>query len=246
MDYRKENIFTRLARPALSAIGDEPAARVAGASNMLMHALAGAGTDAGEAFEQGRQDFKRGLKNARYANPYGAFLSELGTEGVVGAAGGKAVLTIPKIVQALREPFEVKAAYPRRTREQWRKDLARGREEFNKLRARGPLKRPGHPDAQVTGKSWGKIKQGNIPEKYDMLGEAPDVYATGEYLGPAQLNKARTDDFKRFHWYQKGNRGVQVGESKYKRILYNVDPDVEQYLLKHPEIRDLLERTGKK
>lgn len=128
-----------------------------------------------------------------------------------------------------------KKTYPRRSPEQWRADFQYGREQFNALRARGPLKRQGQPDAMVIGKSWDKIKQQNIREKYDMLPDVPDIYQTGEYYVQPRT-KLRKDNLERFYWYQKGNRGIQVAENETGRILYNVNPNVRQYLFEHPDV----------
>ena len=44
---------------------------------------------------------------------------------------------------------------------------------------------------------------------------------------------------------QKGNQGIEVGEGPNGRALYNVNADVEEYLMKHPEMRELLEHINK-
>ena len=48
--------------------------------------------------------------------------------------------------------------------------------------------------------------------------------------------KERMDEFDRFHWFQKNNKGIQIGENQHGRTLYNVNPDVRQYLIEHPEV----------
>lgn len=183
----------------------------------------------------------------RYENPYGAFAAEMAGNILLEAVVGKA-LKMSGLLKMLERPFRLKprqapakaaavrAQYPKRSRAQWQEDLRYGKEQFNALRARGPLKREGHPDAAVTGKSWKKIKEFNKRENYDMLPDVPDIYATGEYYGPAPLNKVRKDDFTQLHWYQKGNRGIQVGENRNNRILYNINPNVADYLRKTPNI----------
>ena len=144
---------------------------------------------------------------------------------------------VPKRGRCLLLPEWTSAApaYPKRTRQQWQEDLRYGKEQFDALRARGPLKREGHPDALVTHKSWDKIRNGNIPEKYDMLPDVPDIYATGKHHIQPRL-KERMDGFDRFHWFQKNNKGIQIGENQYGRTLYNVNSDVRQYLIEHPEV----------
>lgn len=226
-------------RPLWSAIGDDNAASVAGAAQMVNDYLFGPeGTDAQRSFEAGRRAYKQGLRDVRYENPYGAFAAEMAGNILLGAGAGKA-LKMGRLLEMLDKPFQGSASvqsYPKRTRQQWQADLQYGKEQFNALRARGPLKREGHPDAAVTGKSWKKIKEFNKRENYDMLPDVPDIYATGEYYGPAPLNKVRKDDFTQFHWYQKGNRGIQVGENRNNRILYNINPNVADYLRKNPNI----------
>ena len=235
-------------RPLWSAIGDDNAASVAGAAQMVNDYLFGPeGTDAQRSFEAGRRAFKQGLRDVRYENPYGAFAAEMAGNILLGTGAGKA-LKMSRLLKILDKPFQVSApvqSYPKRTRQQWQADLQYGKEQFNALRARGPLKREGHPDAAVTNKAWNKIKRQNLREKYDMLPDVPDIYATGNYYGPQSSTKVRGDKFRQFHWYQKGNQGIQVGEGPNGRALYNVNADVEQYLLKHPEMRDLLEHINK-
>ena len=225
-------------RPLWSAIGDDNAASVAGAAQMVNDYLFGPeGTDAQRSFEAGRRAFKQGLRDVRYENPYGAFAAEMAGNILLGAGAGKA-LKMGRLLEILDKPFQVLASvrvYPKRTRQQWQADLQYGKEQFNALRARGPLKREGHPDAAVTHKSWDKIRNGNIPEKYDMLPDVQDIYATGEHHMQPRL-KERMDEFDRFHWFQKNNKGIQIGENQYGRTLYNVNPDVRQYLIEHPEV----------
>ena len=225
-------------RPLWSAIGDDNAASVAGAAQMVNDYLFGPeGTDAQRSFEAGRRAFKQGLRDVRYENPYGAFAAEMAGNILLGAGAGRA-LKMSRLLKILDKPFQVSApvqSYPKRTRQQWQADLQYGKEQFNALRARGPLKREGHPDARINAKvSWRKIKEGNNPQSYDMLDEVPDIYATGTYYPPRGLYKGRSDDFQQFHWFQKGNRGVQVAEDETGRVLYNVNPDIRQYLLEHP------------
>ncbi len=227
-------------RPLWSAIGDDNAASVAGAAQMVNDYLFGPeGTDAQRSFEAGRRAFKQGLRDVRYENPYGAFAAEMAGNILLGAGAGKA-LKMGRLLEILDKPFQVSASvqsYPKRTRQQWQADLQYGKERFNALRARGPLKREGHPDARINAKvSWRKIKEGNNPQSYDMLDEVPDIYATGTYYPPRGLYKGRRDDFQQFHWFQKGNRGVQVAEDETGRVLYNVNSNVAKYLVEHPEV----------
>ena len=241
-------------RPFWAAIGEDNAADAAGAANVVASYLFGPdNVSAEEAFYQGRRDYERDLHEARWESPFAAFGTEaLGTAafaglGGIGARGAVKAFKMADFVRRLNEPYggdthlqqQSKTPEPYRTPEQKRVDLAYGKEQFNRLRARGPLKREGHPDAMVTGKSWKKIRQGNIPEKYDMLHEVPDIYATGKYYPSRGLYKARNDDFQQFHWFQKGNRRVQVGEGSRGRVLYNVNPDIKTYLKNHPEFLEI-------
>ena len=238
-------------RPFWAAIGEDNAADAAGAANVVTSYLFGPdNVSAEEAFYQGRRDYERDLHAARWESPFAAFGAEaLGTAafaglGGIGARGAMKAFNMADFVRRLNEPYggythlqeQRKTPEPHRTPEQKRLDLEYGREQFNALRERGPLKREGHPDARISRRiSWRKIKHHNMREKYDMLEEVPDIYATGEYYGPAPLNKVRKDDFNQFHWFQKGNHGIQVGESPQGRTLYNVNPDVRRFLLEHPE-----------
>lgn len=227
-------------RPLWSAIGDDNAASVAGAAQMVNDYLFGPeGTDAQRSFEAGRRAYKQGLRDVRYENPYGAFAAEMAGNILLGAGAGKA-LKMGRLLEILDKPFQGSASvqsYPKRTRQQWQADLQYGKEQFNALRARGPLKREGHPDARINAKiSWRKIKEGNNPQNYDMLDEVPDIYATGTYYPSNGLYKGRSDDFQQFHWFQKGNRGVQVAEDETGRVLYNVNSNVAKYLVEHPEV----------
>ena len=225
-------------RPLWSAIGDDNAASVAGAAQMVNDYLFGPeGTDAQRSFEAGRRAFKQGLRDVRYENPYGAFAAEMAGNILLGAGAGKA-LKMGRLLEILDKPFQVSASvqsYPKRTRQQWQADLQYGKEQFNALRARGPLKREGHPDAVVTGKSWKKIKEFNKRENYDMLPDVPDIYATGKHHIQPRL-KGREDDFEKFHWFEKDNRGIQVAEDETGRVLYNVNSNVAKYLVEHPEV----------
>lgn len=229
-------------RPFWAGIGEDNAANVAGATQTLVDRLFGPKQDAQTSFEQGRRDFKRGLHDTRYESPYGAATAEtLGTAafgwlGGLGSSRAAKALDVARLLQKLNEPYYSQAI--RRSWEQWKKqrNLRYGRKQFNALRDRGPLKREGEHDARIsTRTSWRKIRQGNSRDKYDMLQEVPDIYANGDYYGPSALNKIRPDDFKRFHWYQKENRGIQVGEDDMGRVLYNVNPDVRRFLLEHPQ-----------
>lgn len=236
-------------RPLWSAIGDDNAASVAGAAQMVNDYLFGPeGTDAQRSFEAGRRAFKQGLRDVRYENPYGAFAAEMAGNILLGAGAGKA-LKMSRLLKILDKPFQVSASvqsYPKRTRQQWQADLQYGKEQFNALRARGPLKREGHPDAVVTGKSWKKIKQNNNRANYDMLRNVPDIYEQGQYHGPINLRKDRTDNFNSFHWYQKDNQGITIGEGKSGRTLYNVNRDVSDFLQTHPELAKILQNQSKK
>ena len=245
-------VLIKYGRPLWSAIGDENAARVAGAAQMVSDRLFGPeGTDAQRSFEAGRRAFKRGLRDVRYENPYGAFAAEMAGNILLGAGVDKA-LKMSGLLKILERPFRLKprqapanaatvrAQYPKRSREQWQADLKYGKDQFNKLRARGPLKREGHPDAVVTNStSWRKIRQGNMRGKYEMLREVPDIYATGKHRIQPRF-KERRDQFEQFHWFEKNNRGIQVGESPQGRTLYNVNPNVRLYLLEHPEMAERL------
>lgn len=236
--------LVKYGRPFWAAIGEDNAADVAGATNVAANYLFGPEqVNAEEAFYQGKKDFERGLRNVRFENPYGAFASETLGNMLLGAGAGK-VLKMSRLLEMLDRPFQPSAptrSYPRRTRQQWQADLEYGKERFNALRARGPLKREGHPDARINTKvSWSKIRHGNIPEKYNMLDEVPDIYATGKYYPSQGLYKDRNDDFQQFHWFQKGNRGVQVAEDETGRVLYNVNPDIKRYLLEHPDVAERL------
>lgn len=228
-------------RPFWAAIGEGNAADVAGAANVAASYLFGPdNVSAEEAFYQGRRDYERDLHDARWESPFAAFAAEaLGTAafGVLGARGAVKAFNMADLLRRLNEPYGGNKHLARqRTREQWRADLEYGKEQFNALRARGPLKREGHPDARISARtSWRKIKEQNLQEKYDMLHDVPDIYATGDYYGPIPLNKVRDDDFSAFHWFQKENRGIQVGEDDMGRVLYNVNSDVKRYLLEHPE-----------
>ena len=235
-------------RPFWAAIGEDNAADVAGAANVAASYLFGPdNVSAEEAFYQGRRDYKRDLHDARWESPFAAFAAEaLGTAafGALGARGAVKAFNMADFLRRLNEPYggykhlarQDRAPEPAyRTPQQKRQDLEYGKEQFNALRARGPLKREGHPDARINAKvSWRKIKDGNNPQSYDMLDEVPDIYATGTYYPPRGLYKDRNDDFHQFHWFQKGNRGIQVAEDKIGRVLYNVNPDIRQFLLEHP------------
>lgn len=250
-------VLIKYGRPFWSAIGDENAARVAGATQMVSDYLLGPeGSDAQRSFEVGRRAFKRGLRDVRYENPYGAFAAQMAGNILLGAGAGRA-LKVARILEELDKPFRVRPTqtpagsraaegYPKRTRQQWQADLQYGKEQFNALRARGPLKREGHPDAVVTGKSWKKIKQNNNRANYDMLRNVPDIYEQGQYHGPINLKKDRTDDFNSFHWYQKDNQGITIGEGKSGRTLYNVNRDVSDFLQTHPELAKILQNQSKK
>ena len=133
-------------RPFWSAIGDENAARVAGATQMGSDYLLGPeGSDAQRSFEVGRRAFKRGLRDVRYENPYGAFAAEMAGNILLGAGAGRA-LKVARILEELDKPFRVRPTqmpagssaaegYPKRTRQQWQADLKYGKDQFNKLRA---------------------------------------------------------------------------------------------------------------
>ena len=243
-----DNVFTQFARAMLSPLGDENAARIAGATNLLAHKAAGTGVDAQTAFEQGRKEFKRDLRQTRWEYPFGALGAEMAGTAALAGLGGTAAkaLRLGALLNALEKPFVRAPAYPKRSRRQWQADLQYGKEQFNALRARGPLKREGHPDAVVTGKSWKKIKQNNNRANYDMLRNMPDIYEQGQYHGPINLKKDRTDNFNSFHWYQKDNQGITIGEGKSGRTLYNVNRDVSDFLQTHPELAKILQNQSKK
>lgn len=227
-------------RPFWAAIGEDNAADVAGAANVAASYLFGPdNVSAEEAFYQGRRDYERDLHDARWESPFAAFAAEaLGTAafGGLGARGAVKAFNMADLLRRLNEPYGGNKHLARqRTREQWRADLEYGKEQFNALRARGPLKREGHPDAAVTGKSWKKIKEFNKRENYDMLPDVPDIYATGKHHIQPRL-KGREDDFEKFHWFEKDNRGIQVAEDETGRVLYNVNSNVAKYLVEHPEV----------
>ncbi len=238
-------------RPFWAAIGEGNAADVAGAANVAASYLFGPdNVSAEEAFYQGRRDYERDLRDARWESPFAAFAAEaLGTAafGVLGARGAVKAFNMADLLRRLNEPYGGNKHLARqRTREQWRADLEYGKEQFNALRARGPLKREGHPDAVVTGKSWKKIKQNNNRANYDMLRNVPDIYEQGQYHGPINLRKDRTDNLNSFHWYQKDNQGITIGEGKSGRTLYNVNRDVSDFLQTHPELAKILQNQSKK
>lgn len=235
------NVFD-YGRPFWAVIGDDNAANVAGASQIVADLLFGPkGMDAQNSFERGKKEFKDELRRVRFESPFTSLGAEMAGEAAFGALGGvvgNALVKNLKILNSLkkvRSPFHKKSTHLRRTPEQWQEDLEYGRREFEKLRKQAPLKREGMPDVHVNRKSWNKIRSGNIREEYDMLQDVPDIYATGSYNGPSPLDKARKDDFQFFHWIQKGNRGIQIGENSEKWVLYNVNPDVKAFLLKHPK-----------
>lgn len=221
------NVFVPLHNGAMLAFGPE----VAGASNALAGALAGYAT--GDEYREGKEAYERQLEQMRGEHP--------GVSAILEAGGG--LIPSTAIAKLIKGGYGVanilknsKKIYPKRTREQWKADYEYGKQEFNKLRGQSPLKREGHPDAEVTGRISGrKIRQGNIPEKYDMLHEVPDIYANGIYHGPTAPEKEHGIDFKNFHWFEKDNKGIQVVEMPNKRVLYNVNPDVRKYLIEHPE-----------
>lgn len=68
-----------------------------------------------------------------------------------------------------------------------------------------------------------------------MLPDVPDIYATGKHHIQPRL-KGREDDFEKFHWFEKDNRGIQVAEDETGRVLYNVNSNVAKYLVEHPEV----------
>lgn len=205
---------------------------VAGVSNVFAN-IAAQNTEFAKNYAQGKEAYARELEQVRGENPGISFVLEMGGCALTGGMLAKLLKKGLGVANALRT---AKKVYPHRSREQWQKDLAYGREEFNKLRDLGPLKREGHPNAYVTAKhSWPKIRHGNIPEKYDMLRDAPDIYATGEYTGPTPAEEGHKHGFDQFHWFEKNNKGLQVGENVRGRMLYNVNPNVKQFLLEHPE-----------
>lgn len=218
-----------------NGLGLEQGDKLAGLSNSLANLAAG-NTDFENNFYNGQREYVQALEQERAAHPISSILTEMAGGALTGAGIGKLLQRGYGVVKALKHSKQV---YPRRTREQWKADYEYGKEEFNKLRAQSPLKRDGHPDAIVTKKSWDKIKQGNIPEKYEMLQDVPDIYKTGEYHVQPRI-KSRGDDFTSFHWFQKNNKGIQIGEGKEGRSLYNVNPNIRQYLLEHPDVAEKL------
>lgn len=204
----------------------------AGLTNSLASLLAG-NTNFERNFYKGKNDYAKKLEDARTKNPTISFILENVGGALSGSAIARAISKGAGVAGTLRT---AQKTYPRRSRKQWDKDLEIGWKKFEKLRSESPLKREGHPDARVTRKvSWGKIKENNIPEKYEMLPNVPDIYATGEYYGPTPPQPGHGNGFKQFHWMQKNNQGIQVGEDQYGRVLYNVNYDIKKFLLDHPD-----------
>ncbi len=205
---------------------------VAGLSNSLAN-LATGNTDFENNFYNGKKEYEQKLNQVKERHPILTILEEAASGGLTGGAIAKLLksgLGIRKILQSID-----KKQYPHRSREQWKKDLEYGKKEFNKLRGQSPLKREGQPDVYVTGNtSWSKIRQGNRREKYEMLQDVPDIYSTGTHYARPRI-KQRADNFDNFHWFEKNNKGIQIGESKTGRTLYNVNPNIKRYLLEHPE-----------
>ena len=223
-------IFEDVYVPLYNGLTMDEGGNMAGMSNSLANMAAG-NTDFENNFYNGKKEYEKQLANAKEQHPILSVLAQLagGTLGGVGVA--KLIRKGLGVANALKNAKQV---YPRRSREQWKADLEYGRQEFNKLREQSPLKREGHPDAYVTKKSWDKIRGGNIPEKYEMLQDVPDIYATGEYDGPTLAEPGHNNGFNQFHWIHKGNKGITVGETENARVLYNVNPNIRQYLLEHP------------
>lgn len=221
--------------PAYNGLSFSKGKELAGLSNAVVNFLAG-----NEGFEdnyrRGYNNFERQLENSRANHTVASALSELGGSVINGAALAKLLKSGYGVVNALKSGAKVvKKVYPKRTKEQIKQDRAYGKEEFLKLRDLSPLTREGHSPASVSAKSWEKISQYNIPEKYDMLHNVPDIYANGEYFGPIPAEHGHNNNFSQFHWFEKNNQGLQVGENNTGRILYNVNPDVKQFLLEHPD-----------
>lgn len=230
-------VLAQYSKPALNGLTMQQADRVAGLSNVLMNWVAHSHTPAENAYWQGKKAFQKDLRDVRYQHPYGSWMAELAGQFLPVRNATRGAMTLAELAELLRKPYNsVKGPYPRRTPQQWREDLEYGRQEFNKLRKLGPLKREGQPDVAVIHKSWDKIRGGNIPEKYDMLRDVPDIYANGEYSGPTPAEPGHNNGFDQFHWYQQDNKGIQIGESSKGRMLYNVNPNVKRYLLEHPNM----------
>lgn len=224
-------IFEDVYVPLYNGLTVAEGANVAGLSNSLANLAAG-NTDFENNFYNGKKAYEQRFNQVKDRHPILTVLEEAAGGGLTGGGVAKLLKSGYRVAKILKN---AKQTYPRRTREQWKADLEYGRQEFNKLRDLGPLKREGHPDTTVSLKSWGKIKQGNNRANYEMLQDVPDIYANGNYVAPNDINKIRTDDFNRFHWFEKDNKGIMVGENRNNRILYNVNSDVRNYLLEHPE-----------
>ena len=90
-------------RPLWSAIGDDNAASVSGAAQMVSDYLFGPeGSDAQRSFEAGRRAFKQGLRDVRYENPYGAFAAEMaGNAALLGLGEYATSKVLGKLAEAL-------------------------------------------------------------------------------------------------------------------------------------------------
>jgi hypothetical protein len=118
-----------------------------------------------------------------------------------------------------------------------------GKRYFDELRNAGPLTREGQPPSIINNASWQEIKKSPDTKTYKAIPYAREAHATGDYYGPTPTGKQRNDGFFQWHWYQKPIKtnyglktiGVQVGEDTSGMKLHNIAPDVEEYLLKHPE-----------
>lgn len=103
-----------------------------------------------------------------------------------------------------------------------------GKYNFGVLRAAGPLTRKNHPNARISSKGWDKIKNSPDWRTFETIKDVRNIYGTGDYYGPNPTNKQRKDFVTQWHWFEnpKANTGIQIGEDKYGRLLYNINPKV--------------------
>ena len=251
-----DNVFAQFARVMLTPLGDDNAARIAGATNLLAHQAAGTGVDAQTAFEQGRKEFKQDLRQTRLEHPFGAFGAEMAGTAALAGLGGTAAkaLRLGALLNALEKPFVRGSAYPKRSRQQWQADLQYGKEQFKWLQKHG-LHRQGEDDPAILHRSWNKIKQGNNPQTYDAIRDAPSIYANGTKMSYPETNSAKHPTNMSYDYYvqplsfPRQNRTGVVNIANDKvigRYLKNIMGNLEDYIKKHPEFLeknpDFLER----
>ncbi len=126
-------------------------------------------------------------------------------------------------------------------------DVARqvGKEHFKILRAGGPLVRKGEKPANISSRSWDHIKKSPDWKSHDAIQYIRDVHNTGRSRLNVPNNKTRNDSFASWDYYKKivqtpdGPKEilVTVGKRPEGRLLWNVNPDVEEFLQKHPNKR---------